>query len=139
MNNLFITKQNTMVFGIYLGGMISYNIFTIYSNGSEQLLEYRKTKQTFRNETEAIVTGTQKNLIDNLLLSLFWPIRLPLQIIPIVILNLNTKADETKIKESIINVEEINTEPKKNEINEKSFNFNEASVSSFDFSAGNKN
>jgi len=138
MNNLFITKQNTLVFGIYLGGMMSYNIFTIYSNGSEQLLEYRKTKQTFKNETEAIVTGTQKNLIDNLLLSLFWPIRLPLQIIPMLILNLNTKADETKIKESI-NVEEVNTEPKKNEINEKSFNFNEEIILSFDFSLVNKN
>ena len=69
MNNL-LTRQNSLLFGIYFGGVVSYNIFTIYSNGSEQLLEYRKTKQIFKNEIESIISGSQKKWFDNLLLSL---------------------------------------------------------------------
>ena len=119
MTNLFITKQNSLLFSIYVGGIISYNIFTIYSSGSEQLIEYRKTKQTFKTEIESIVVGVQKNWFDNLLLSFFWPIRLPLKIVPILILNLNSDVKEyTNVKEDVV---ESNTEekPKENIIDEK--------------------
>lgn len=143
MNNL-LTRQNSLLFGIYFGGVVSYNIFTIYSNGSEQLLEYRKTKQIFKNEIESIISGSQKKWFDNLLLSLFWPIRLPFQIIPILILNLNNKDDsEFKQFEYIKpnKQEEINTSSKIEEIknDEKTFNFNlnENSLP-FNFSAGNE-
>ena len=148
MNNLF-TRQNSLLFSIYVGGILSYNIFTIYSNGSEQLLEYRKTKQIFKNEIESIISGSQKKWFDNLLLSLFWPIRLPFQIVPILILNLNNKTNDskqvefTKINDTIkSNLDEINTHSKIDESknDEKTFNFNlnEGNALPFNFSAGNE-
>lgn len=85
------SKTQTIVFSsLYFGGILSYNIFTLYSNSVEQLLEYRKTKQYFKNDLDAIVSGCQKDWFDNLLLSLFWPIRLPFKLIPIVILYFNS-------------------------------------------------
>lgn len=70
-NFLFLTKPNNIFFTLYIGGLITFNICTIYSNGSEQLLEYRRTKQIFKNEIESIVVGIQKNWLDNLFLSIF--------------------------------------------------------------------
>jgi hypothetical protein len=85
------SKTQTIVLSsLYFSGILSYNIFTLYSNSIEQLIEYRKTKQYFKNELDAIVSGCQKNWFDNLLLSLFWPIRLPFKLIPIVILYFNS-------------------------------------------------
>jgi len=106
MNNLLIsTRPNNIFFSLYLGGIITYNIFTIYSNGSEQLLEYRKTHETFKNETESIIVGIQKKWFDNLLLSIFWPFRLPFQIVPMVILNLNPEKKESiSYKKEVINI-----------------------------------
>jgi len=106
MNNLLIsTRPSNIFFSLYLGGIITYNIFTIYSNGSEQLLEYRKTHETFKNETESIIVGIQKKWFDNLLLSIFWPFRLPFQIVPMVILNLNPEKKESiSYKKEVINI-----------------------------------
>ena len=85
------SKTQTIVLSsLYFSGILSYNIFTLYSNSVEQLIEYRKTKQYFKNDLDAIITGCQKNWFDNLLLSLFWPIRLPFKLIPIVILYFNS-------------------------------------------------
>jgi len=84
------SKTQIIIGSLYFGGILSYNIFTLYSNSIEQLIEYRKTKQYFKNDLDAIITGTQKNWFDNLLLSLFWPIRLPFKLIPIVILYFNS-------------------------------------------------
>jgi len=143
MNNI-LTRQNSLLFSIYVGGILSYNIFTIYSNGSEQLLEYRKTKQIFKNEIESIISGSQKKWFDNLLLSLFWPIRLPFQIVPILILNLNKKDDNDFKKLEYIKPnkqDEINNTSKVEEIknDEKSFNFNlNENNLPFNFSAGNE-
>ena len=143
MNNLF-TRQNSLLFSIYIGGILSYNIFTIYSNGSEQLLEYRKTKQIFKNEIESIISGSQKKWFDNLLLSLFWPIRLPFQIVPILILNLNKKDDNDFKQLEYIKPnkpDEINNTSKveENKNDEKGFNFNlNENNLPFNFSAGNE-
>ena len=85
------SKTQTIVLSsLYFSGILSYNIFTLYSNSVEQLIEYRKTKQYFKNDLDAIISGCQKNWFDNLLLSLFWPIRLPFKLIPIVILYFNS-------------------------------------------------
>ena len=145
MNNL-LTRQNSLLFGIYFGGVVSYNIFTIYSNGSEQLLEYRKTKQIFKNEIESIISGSQKKWFDNLLLSLFWPIRLPFQIVPILILNLNNKTNDSKQIEYLNKPKQDENKKEENKsenevikenVNEdKSYNFNEGTLA-FNFSAGN--
>jgi hypothetical protein len=148
MNNLF-SRQNSLIFSIYVGGILSYNIFTIYSNGSEQLLEYRKTKQIFKNEIESIISGSQKKWFDNLLLSLFWPIRLPFQIVPILILNLNNKTNDskqvefTKVTDTIKpKQDEINNDYKieeiKNEEKTYNFNLNEGNTLPFNFSAGHE-
>jgi len=143
MNNI-ITRQNSFLFSIYVGGILSYNIFTIYSNGSEQLIEYRKTKQIFKNEIESIISGSQKKWFDNFLLSLFWPIRLPFQIVPILILNLNKKDDNDFKKLEYIKPnkqDEINNTSKVEEIknDDKGFNFNlNENNLPFNFSAGNE-
>ena len=150
--NIFLTRQSSLLLSIYFGGVISYNIFTIYSNGSEQLLEYRKKKETFKTETESIVVGIQKNWFDNLLLSFFWPLRLPMQIVPMLILNLNSEEDKYESKpiqikdNNEIIKNERNEKTEKTEINEKNTEtknviddkyFNESNTLNFDFSAGN--
>jgi hypothetical protein len=91
-------KTNTLLFGVYFGGIISYNIYTIYTNSTTQLLEYRKNKQFFKNELDSVINGSQKNWFDNLLLSLFWPIRLPLKVVPIVVLYFNNNNDNNDEK-----------------------------------------
>ena len=97
-------SKTMLISGLYLGGVVSYNILTLYSNSVEQLLEYRKTKVFFKNEIESIIVGIQKNWFDNFLLSLFWPIRLPFKIIPFSILYFNSgkKDKETQTKKNII-------------------------------------
>jgi len=98
------SKTQTIVLSsLYFSGVLSYNIFTLYSNSVEQLTEYRKTKQYFKNDLDAIVSGCQKNWFDNLLLSLFWPIRLPFRLIPIVILYFNS--NDSNEKDSFIKYE----------------------------------
>ena len=98
------SKTQTIVLSsLYFSGILSYNIFTLYSNSIEQLIEYRKTKQIFKNELDAVVSGCQKNWFDNLLLSLFWPIRLPFTLIPIVILYFNS--NESNENDSFIKYE----------------------------------
>jgi len=99
--NLSIKPKN-VVLGIYFGGVLSYNLYTVYFNGTEQLNEYRKNKQFFKNELDAVISGTQKHWFENLLLSLFWPIRLPFKLLPIMILFMNDKEDA---KESFIQYE----------------------------------
>jgi len=99
--NLSIKPKN-LVLGIYFGGVLSYNLYTVYYNGTEQLNEYRKNKQFFKNELEAVISGTQKHWFENLLLSLFWPIRLPFKLLPVMILFMNDKEDA---KESFIQYE----------------------------------
>ena len=99
--NLSIKPKN-LVLGIYFGGVLSYNLYTVYYNGTEQLNEYRKNKQFFKNELEAVISGTQKHWFENLLLSLFWPIRLPFKLLPIMILFLN---DKENAEESFIQYE----------------------------------
>ena len=91
-------KTNTLLFGVYFGGIISYNIYTIYTNSIIQLLEYRKNKQFFKNELDSVINGSQKNWFDNLLLSLFWPIRLPLKVVQIVVLYFNNNNDNNDEK-----------------------------------------
>jgi len=91
-------KTNTLLFGVYFGGIISYNIYTIYTNSTIQLLEYRKNKQFFKNELDSVINGSQKNWFDNLLLSLFWPIKLPLKVVPIVVLYFNNNNDNNDEK-----------------------------------------
>lgn len=91
-------KTNTLLFGVYFGGIISYNIYTIYTNSIIQLLEYRKNKQFYKNELDSVINGSQKNWFDNLLLSLFWPIRLPLKVVPIVVLYFNNNNDNNDEK-----------------------------------------
>ena len=106
--------QTILLSSLYFGGILSYNIFTLYSNSIEELIEYRKTKQYFKNDLEAIVSGCQKNWFDNLLLSLFWPIKLPFKIIPIVILYFNSNdsnKNDSFIKYEVkkcINIKNIN-------------------------------
>ena len=101
---LISTKSCGAFFTLYLGGIISYNMFTIFTNGSEQLMEYRKTKQSFNNEIESIIVGIQKKWIDNLFLSMFWPLRLPFQLVPMVILSLNPEKKEIiNYKREVIN------------------------------------
>jgi hypothetical protein len=99
--NLSIKPKN-VVLGIYFSGVLSYNLYTIYYNGTEQLNEYRKNKQFFKNELDAVICGTQKHWFENLLLSLFWPIRLPFKLLPIMILFLN---DKENAEESFIQYE----------------------------------
>jgi hypothetical protein len=99
--NLSIKPKN-VVLGIYFGGVISYNLYTIYYNGTEQLNEYRKNKQFFKNELDAVICGTQNHWFENLLLSLFWPIRLPFKLLPVMILFMN---DKENAEESFIQYE----------------------------------
>jgi len=99
--NLSIKPKN-LVLGIYFGGVLSYNLYTVYYNGTEQLNEYRKNKQFFKNELDAVICGTQNHWFENLLLSLFWPIRLPFKLLPVMILFLN---DKENAEESFIQYE----------------------------------
>lgn len=99
--NLSIKPKN-IVLGIYFSGVISYNLYTVYYNGTEQLNEYRKNKQFFKNELESVISGTQKHWFENLLLSLFWPIRLPFKLLPVMILFMN---DKENAEESFIQYE----------------------------------
>ena len=145
-NYLVSTKPSNIFFTLYVGGVLSYNIFSIYSNGSKQLIEYRKTKQIFNNEIDSIVVGIQKNWLDNLFLSLFWPIKLPFQLVPIVILNLNKPEENKSIsiekthnnQQKIILKKEAINEIDKNEIDKNTDKFHFSDISpSFDFSLVN--
>ena len=95
-------KPQNIVLGIYFSGVISYNLYTVYCNGTEQLNDYRKNKQFFKNELEAVISGTQKHWFENLLLSFFWPIRLPFKLLPVMILFMN---DKENAEESFIQYE----------------------------------
>lgn len=95
-------KPQNIVLGIYFSGVVSYNLYTIFYNGTEQLNDYRKNKQFFKNELEAVISGTQKQWFENLLLSLFWPIRLPFKLLPVMILFMN---DKENAEESFIQYE----------------------------------
>jgi len=108
MNSLFQTKKTNLLIGIYLGGILSHNIFTIYWNGIEKLNDYKENKNKFSSDMEAVINGVQKNWFDNLLLSLFWPIRMPLKIMPILILKLNSNNIESDSKEINDDTKEIN-------------------------------
>ena len=95
-------KPQNIVLGIYFSGVVSYNLYTIFYNGTEQLNDYRKNKQFFKNELEAVISGTQKHWFENLLLSFFWPIRLPFKLLPVMILFMN---DKENAEESFIQYE----------------------------------
>lgn len=95
-------KPQNIVLGIYFSGVVSYNLYTVYYNGTEQLKDYRKNKQFFKNELEAVISGTQKHWFENLLLSFFWPIRLPFKLLPVMILFMN---DKENTEESFIQYE----------------------------------
>ena len=152
MNSLFQTKKTNLLIGIYLGGILSHNIFTIYWNGIEKLNDYKENKNKFGSDMEAVINGVQKNWFDNLLLSLFWPIRMPLKIMPMLILKLNS--NDTEIIEN--ETKEINDDKKENindiNINENiiqkenklitntkdtNFDFSDSRHLGFDFSATN--
>ena len=157
MNSLFQTKKTNLLIGIYLGGILSHNILTIYWNGIEKLNNYNKNKHFFSSDMDAVINGVQKNWFDNLLLSLFWPIRMPLKIMPILILKLNSKNDEiididnkisiNDIKDDIKdNVkddvkENVKKDVKENEIitntKDTNFDFSDSRHLGFDFSASN--
>ena len=108
MNSLFQTKKTNLLIGIYLGGILSHNIFTIYWNGIEKLNDYKENKNKFSSDMDAVINGVQKNWFDNLLLSLFWPIRMPLKIMPMLILKLNSNDTESDSKEINDDTKEIN-------------------------------
>lgn len=132
-------KKKYLIFGIYFGGIITYNIFTICSNGSKQLLEYREKKQTFKNELASVEYGIQKNLLDNLLLSLFWPLRITFKIVPILILNLNIKEDKCTDNNKIYNNNKKVDKLKKDDVKtEEVIDFNSGHNESFNFSAGSE-
>jgi hypothetical protein len=112
-----LKTQTIVLSSLYFGGVLSYNIFTLYTNSTEQLKEYRKTKQHFKNDLESVINGCQKNWFDNLLLSLFWPIRLPFKILPIMILyfNSNETNNESFIQYEVkkcINIKNMNDSKK---------------------------
>jgi hypothetical protein len=152
MNSLFQTKKPNLLIGIYFGGILSHNIFTIYWNGIEKLNDYKENKNKFGSDMEAVINGVQKNWFDNLLLSLFWPIRMPLKIMPMLILKLNSNdieiiENETKEinddkKENIndININE-NIIQKENKLitntKDTNFDFSDSRHLGFDFSAIN--
>jgi hypothetical protein len=156
MNSLFQTKKTNLLIGIYLGGILSHNILTIYWNGIEKLNKYNKNNILFSSDMDAVINGVQKNWFDNLLLSLFWPIRMPLKIMPILILKLNSndteiiECDSKEINEDIKNdSKEIkdNIKEKENEIQkdnkiitnakDPNFDFSDSRHLGFDFSASN--
>jgi hypothetical protein len=116
---LFQTKKLNLLIGIYLGGILSHNIFTIYWNGIEKLNDFKQNKNKFSSDMDAVINGVQKNWFDNLLLSLFWPIRMPLKIMPMLILTLNS--NDTEIIEN--ETKEVNDDKKEN-INDININEN---------------
>jgi len=152
MNSLFQTKKTNLLIGIYLGGILSHNLFTIYWNGMEKLIDFKENKNNFSSDMEAVINGVQKNWFDNLLLSLFWPVRMPLKIMPILILKMNS--NDTEIIEN--DTKKINDDKKENindiNINENiiqnenklitntkdtNFDFSDSRHLGFDFSASN--
>lgn len=158
MNSLFQTKKTNLLIGIYLGGILSHNIFTIYWNGIEKLNNYNKNNILFSSDMDAVINGIQKNWFDNLLLSLFWPIRMPLKIMPILILKLNLKNDEITDVDNKISIKDIKDDIKdnvkddvkdlkENEIQkdniiitntkDPNFDFSDSRHLGFDFSASN--
>jgi hypothetical protein len=147
MNSLFQTKKTNLLIGIYLGGILSHNILTIYWNGIEKLIDYKENKNNFSSDMEAVINGVQKNWFDNLLLSLFWPIRMPLKIMPMLILKMNSndteiiKCDNKEINEDIKNDIKENEIKKDNKIitntKDPNFDFSDGKHLGFDFSASN--
>jgi hypothetical protein len=149
MNSLFQTKKTNLLIGIYLGGILSHNIFTIYWNGIEKLNDYKENKNKFSSDMDAVINGVQKNWFDNLLLSLFWPIRMPLKIMPFLILKLNSndtkiidndkKENINDINENVIQNENIIQNENKLITNTKdtNFDFSDSRHLGFDFSATN--
>jgi len=154
MNSLFQTKKTNLLIGIYLGGILSHNLFTIYWNGMEKLIDFKENKNKFSSDMDAVINGVQKNWFDNLLLSLFWPIRMPLKIMPILILKMNSndtdiiENDSKEINEDIKNdSKEIKDNIKENEIQKENklitntkdthFDFSDSRHLGFDFSAIN--
>lgn len=150
MNSLFQTKKTNLLIGIYLGGILSHNILTIYWNGIEKLIDYKENKNKFNSDMDAVINGIQKNWFDNLLLSLFWPIRMPLKIMPLLILKMNsndTEIIECDNKDIKTDSKEITDDIKENEIQkdnkiitntkDPNFDFSDGRHLGFDFSASN--
>jgi len=139
MNSLFQTKKTNLLIGIYLGGILSHNIFTIYWNGIEKLNDYKENKNKFSSDMDAVINGVQKNWFDNLLLSLFWPIRMPLKIMPMLILKMNsndTEIIENDTKEIDDDKKENNDNLKENEIQKETKIITNTKDPNFDFSDG---
>ena len=101
-------KLQNLGYGMYIGGIIYYNVYSIYFNSKKELTDYRKNKIYFNDEMESVVYGCQKNWYHNLLYSFFWPITLPFKMIPIIIYSMN----DGKTKEEINELELVNKKKK---------------------------
>lgn len=96
-------KLHNLGYGVYIGGIIYYNVYSIYFNGKKELTNYRKNKIYFIDEMESVVYGCQKDWYHNLLSSFFWPITVPFKLVPLIIFSLNNG----KSNEDIINNNEV--------------------------------
>lgn len=90
-------KLQNLGYGMYIGGIIYYNVYSIYFNGKKELTNYRKNKIYFNDEMESVVYGCQKDWYHNLLSSFFWPITFPFKMVPLIIFSLNEGQSEEKI------------------------------------------
>jgi len=132
-------KLQNLGYGMYIGGIIYYNVYSIYFNGKKELMNFRKNKIYFNDEMESVVYGCQKDWYHNLLCSFFWPITLPFKMVPLIIFSMNdgkTEEDNNIIKELSIerNLETIKIEEKKKNIQtslKKDLEVNKKSVDKF--------
>jgi hypothetical protein len=90
-------KVQNFGYGVYIGGIIYYNVYSIYFNGKKELTNYRKNNIYFKDEMESVIYGCQKDWYHNLLSSFFWPITMPFKLVPLIIYSLNNGQSEDDI------------------------------------------
>lgn len=81
----------------YLGTLFFYNSIMTYHDSKNKLLDYRNNilpkneKELIKNEWEAVKYGANENLTERFFKSIFWPINIISDIIPLLVLTLNKK------------------------------------------------
>lgn len=90
-------KPVSYTFISYFGFLLSYNAIGSYSNAKQYLKKYRENalspneRDQMKSEWEAVKYGAHVNSYELLWDSIIWPVTLTNNIIPFLVLTLNSK------------------------------------------------
>lgn len=120
-NESIFSLKNIKPFDLYLISLIGINVYGSYQSSKKYLINFRENKlnnnEVFKihDEWEAVKYGSYHNLYERIINSLFWPLTLPLNLIPWIALKMNSKKSietiqNNKSKENSEKLIEINEE-----------------------------